>query len=327
MTRTATNPQGGGHINAPAIRFEDVQTAWREGEAYSGDSYSGEALRGLTLTLPAGKITVLLGDRESGKDLLALHLLGEVEPQSGRVLVGETSLWELSEPERDALRDGFGLFRGGTSIRKSKLTVSQTVRENLSAHIVARTDDPGEGTLSTWLQLLDLTEVADSYVADLDPGQRRRLALWLALADDPVVVVIDNPGEALDCRHFESMIDIIRRWHSRAAATMLISVHSLRVATELADVVVVVRQGKVIAHGSPDDVLSGVIDDESFERKFGTGLGGVVECDPQRTLRAWQQMTRHDRRIQIAFVLAFVVLGVIVVWLMTSGLITNPLLP
>jgi ABC-type multidrug transport system ATPase subunit len=151
------------------------------------------------------------------------------------------------------------------------------------------------------------------------------VALWLALADDPAVVVIDNPGEALDCRHFESMVDIICRWHSRVGATMLISVHSLRVATELADVVVVVREGQVIAHGRPDNVLSGIVDDESFERKFGTDLGGVGECDPQRTLRAWKQITRRDRRTQVAFVLAFFVLGVVVVWLMASGLITNPL--
>ncbi|HEY1972655.1 MAG TPA: ATP-binding cassette domain-containing protein [Pseudonocardia sp.] len=327
MTQTEATTPGGGPTSAPMIRFEDVHTAWREGRVEPGALYSAEALSGLTLTLPAGGITVLLGDRGSGKGLLALHLLGEVEPHSGRVLVGEKSLWELPEPERSALRNSFGLFRGGTSIQESRLVAGQTVRESLSSHIEPSPDGDDEATLSRWLQLLDLAEVPDTQSTDLNPGQRRRLALWLALVDDPAVVVIDNPGEALDCRHFEAMIDIICHWHSRVGATMLISVHSLRVATELADVVAVVRDGKVIAQGSPAEVLSGVDDDESFEQKFDTGLGGVVECDPQRTLRGWQQMTRRSRRLQIALVITLFVMGVIVVWLLTSGLITNPLLP
>lgn len=327
MTQAAASTSDSGPTSAPMIRFEDVHTGWGVGSAESGGSSWGEALSGLTLTLPPGGITVLLGERDSGKDLLAQHLLGEVEPRSGRVLVGETSLWELPEPERRALRDSFGLFRGGTRIRESRLEPSRTVRASLSPYLVPATGDPDQATMSTWLQLLDLTEVADTTTADLDPGQRRRLALWLALVDDPSVVVIDNPGEAMDCRHFEAMIDIICHWHSRVGATMLISVHSLRVANELGDVVAVVRDGKIIAHGSPKEVLSGVDDDKSFEQRFETGLGGVAECDPQRTLRGWQQMTRQGRRVQLAFVLAFFALGAVLLWLLAGGLITNPLLP
>jgi iron complex transport system ATP-binding protein len=326
MTQTAATTPTGGATRAPTIRFEDVHTAWGDVRAAPGGTYRGEALSGLTLTLPPGAITVLLGDHGSGKSLLTLHLLGEVEPHGGRVLVGETSLWELPEPERCALRNSFGLFRGGTSIRESKLAPNETVRESLSGYLNPLIGDAGNATLSTWLRLLDLTEAADTKTAELNPGQRRRLALWLALADDPAVVVIDNPGEAMDCRHFEAMIDIIRSWHSRVGATMLISVHSLRVAAELADLVAVLRDGSVIASGGPAEVLSGVDDDESFERKFGEGLGGVVECDPQRTLRAWKRMTRHGRQVQIAFVLALFAMGFILVWILTSGLISNPLL-
>jgi ABC-type multidrug transport system ATPase subunit len=321
MTQTEGITPSESSTGAPTIRFQDVHTTWGASGGGPTGLYQAEALNGLTLTLPPGSITVLLGDRGSGKSLVALHLLGEVEPHSGRVLVDGQSLWDLPEPERSALHNSFGLFRGGTSIRESGLVADRTVRENLSTH---REPRPG---LTTGLQMLDLSEMIDTKVADLDSGQRRRLALWLALADDPAVVVIDNPGEALDCRHFEAMIDIICRWHSRVGATMLISVHSLRVAIKLADAVAVLRDGKVIAHGPPANVLSGVIDDESFERKFDTGLGGVVECDPQRTLRGWQQMTRRDRWKQIALVLAFFAMGAAVLWGLTSGLLTNPLLP
>lgn len=189
---------------------------------------------------------MLLGDRGSGKDLLALHLLGEAPPHSGRVMVGETSLWELPESQRCALRNSFGFFRGGTSIRESRLDPDLTVRESVIAH-VKDPAGPDEALLRAGLELLDLTGAADIVTRELDSGQRRRLALWLALADDPAVLVIDNPGEALDCRYYEAMIDIICRWHSRVDATILISVHSLRVATELADLVAVVRDRTIIA--------------------------------------------------------------------------------
>jgi ABC-type multidrug transport system ATPase subunit len=321
MTQTTGPTPQENRANTPTIRFEDLHTSWGAGNADLGGPYQAEALSGLNLTLAPGSITVLLGDRCSGKSLVALHLLGEVQPHSGRVLVDETSLWELPETERRALHDSFGLFRGGTSIRESKLIPDHTVRENLSTHPEPR---PG---LTTGLQMIDLTEMIDTKVADLDSGQRRRLGLWLALADDPSVVVIDNPGEALDSRHFEAMTDIIHRWHSRVGATMLISVHSLLVANELADAVAVLREGKVVAHGPPAEVLAGITDDESFERKFNTSLGGVAEYDPQRTLRSWQRMTRQDRRKQIALVLAFFAMGAVILWALTSGIMTNPMRP
>lgn len=327
MTQTAETTPSGGPTNAPMIRFEGVHSAWAGGFARYGGPYREEALSGLTLTVPAGGIAVLLGDHGSGKTLLALHLLGEVEPDSGRILVGEKSLWELPEPERWALHDSFGLFRGGTSIRESRVAPHETARENLSTHLEKRTGGCTAEKLKRWLEILDLAEVADTKADDLDPGQRRRLALGLALADDPPVVVIDDPGEAMDCRHFEALTGAIRRWHARVGATMLITVHSLRAATELADVVAVLRDGQVIAHGRPDELLAGVDDDESFERKFGEGLGGVAECDPKRTKRAWKRITQHDRRVHIAFVLGFFSMGIILLWVLSSGLISSPFIP
>jgi ABC-type multidrug transport system ATPase subunit len=308
------------------IRFEDVHTAWRDGRAEEGGAYRGEALGGLTLTVPAGKITVLLGGHNSGKSLLALHLLGVLEPDGGRVLVGEKSLWELPEAERHELRDSFGLFRGGTNIRANELLrAGETVRECLCAHLNRRAGAVvGAGVLNSWLDRLDLTEKADTPATDLDSGARRRLALWLALVDDPPVVVIDNPGEAMDCRHLEAMVDIIRGWQSAAGATMLIAVHSLRVARELADTVAVLHDGRVHTQGKPDEILAGVNDDESFERKFGEGLGGYAECDPDRSLRAWRRMTQHDRQVQMAFIIVLVCVGAVLIWFFTSGIIPNP---
>ena len=304
-------------VRGPRIEFSEVHTSWNSGEHNGATTVVGgrdEALSGLSLTLPAGQITVLLGDHRSGKSLVALHLLGEVAPDRGRVLVGEQSLWEIPEQQRRELGASVGVLRGGTSIRESDLVASATVRENLVRQL--RTSDAGnqaEAAAGDCVGYFDLTEVAEVTAGELDSAARRRLGLALALADDPEVVVIDDPGEALDFAHLEHMLEAIKGWHARTGSTVLITVHSLRVARELGQQVVVLRDGRVVAQGTPEQVLDGVVDDQSYEQRFGAGLGGVAESDPHRAQRRMRLLNLAESRRHIAFVVAFFLAAIVII--------------
>ena len=311
-----TSPPHSAQAQGPQIEFRDLHTRWQAGGQRVSPTAAdrGEALTGLSLTVPPGQITVLLGDHQSGKSLLALHLLGELAPDSGHVQVGGQSLWELPEQQRRAIHDRFGVLRGGTTIRESELDPHRSVRDNFVDQL--RSSDAAalaEQAASDCLEYFDLSEYAEAKPDQLDAAARRRLALALALAADPQVVVIDDPGEALDVTHLEGMLESIKGWQARTEATVLITVHSLRVARELGHQVAVLRGGEVIAHGAPADVLDGVVDDQSYEQRFGTSIGGVAEADPERSGNRTRLLNLAENRRHIAFVVAFFVLAVVII--------------
>jgi ABC-type multidrug transport system ATPase subunit len=287
---------------APEIEYRDVHTNWGAYLAAGPRSQRpwgrDEALAGLSLTLPSGQVTVLLGDHGSGKTLLALHLLGEVPLSSGQVLSNGHSVWEMSEEKRLLLHDQVGALLGGRRIRRSHIIPAATVRANLLAQVgrskirQSENRNNDEEAVEAWLRNIKLAEVADLLPDALGPAARRRLAVALALASDPALVVIDDPGEALDHTHALVLIDGFKRWHARTGATVLVALRSLMVTKLIADKVAVLRDGKVLAHDPPEQLLAGVIDDETFEQRFQTGLGGFSESDPERLANLGVEATR-----------------------------------
>jgi glycine betaine/proline transport system ATP-binding protein len=269
---------------APEIEFRDVHTRWG---SYGGkppiEGIRDEALAGFSLTLPAGKSTVLLGDRGSGKTLAALHLLLEVPLDSGHLLSNGESVWDMPEEKRMMLHSQVGIMIGHTRIRRNHIDPDATVRDNLIAQLSRSTkvDDP-QDVIEGWLRDYDLAGIADKVPDKTSAAARRRLAMALALAWDPALVVLDDLGAAIDYAHFKPLNDAAVKWHQRTGATVLITVRSLAMAKLVAHQVAILRDGKVLECGPPEEVLHGVIDDESFERRFHTGLGGFSEYDPGR---------------------------------------------
>jgi ABC-type multidrug transport system ATPase subunit len=269
---------------APKIEFCDVHTRW---ESYGGkppiEGIRDEALAGFSLTLPPGKSTVLLGDRGSGKTLVALHLLLEVPLEKGRLLTNGESVWDMPEEKRMMLHSQVGIMIGHTRIRRNHIDPNATVRENLIAQLrrSSKVTDP-QSVVGDWLRDYDLAGIADKLPDRTSSAARRRLAMALALAWDPALVVLDDLGAAIDYAHFKPLNDAAVKWHQRTGATVLITVRSLAMAKLVSHQVVILRDGKVLECGPPEEVLRGVDDEESFERRFHTGLGGFSEYDPGR---------------------------------------------
>jgi hypothetical protein len=88
--------------------------------------------------------------------------------------------------------------------------------------------------------------------------------------------------------------------------------------------VVVLREGRVLSQGVPEQVLAAVCDDESFQRRFGTDLGGFAEADPARIHQAQEANRRAENRRHLGQVLAFLALSVTLVAMLLAGIITNP---
>lgn len=294
----------------PEIKFVGVTTT------HNGN----RALDGVSFTIPAGSITVVMGNPGGGKSLLVQHLLDEERPDEGQVLIDGQSLWELPADRRQRFHERVGVLRGGNSILESELDESATVRENLANQL--GNSDRGLGrntqpTIDECVAELDLGDVVDARPADLEPGDKRRLALAVAVLADPAVVVLDDPGEGIDVNHLSAMVRTITGWHRRTGATVLLTVHSIELARDVGDHLVVLRDGRVIEEGQPRALLADIHQQADFEERFDTTLG-FREADPENLRRRNYRL--DPKTLALIAIMLIIAIGTIVA-LLTSGIL------
>jgi ABC-2 type transport system ATP-binding protein len=201
------------------------------------------AVAGLDLSVGRGECFGLLGPNGAGKTTTIEILEGLTEPDLGAVeLLGTT--WAESAFE---LRERLGISLQETQLT-DKLTVAETLR--LFASFYSRGRDPEEV-----LARLALEEKRDSRVGKLSGGQKQRLAVACALVGDPEVLFLDEPTTGLDPQSrlqlWEQVVDF-----RRDGGTVLLTTHYMEEAERLCDRVAIVDHGKVIALGTPAELIS-----------------------------------------------------------------------
>ncbi len=234
-----------------SVGFADVSYAW-------GPREQDRLLRGVSLRLDAGTTTALLGRSGSGKTTLMRMVNGMVMPTGGTVSVGEraTSTWDLLDLRRSI----------GYVIQESGLFPHWTVARNvgLALELAGR---PSADRVREVMQLAGLDEgLADRYSWQLSGGQRQRVGLARALASDPGVMLMDEPFGALDPMTRAEMQAMLKDLLGRVRKTVLLVTHDLDEALYLADRVVFLDHGAVVADlsvsavlGSPNEYVKGYV--------------------------------------------------------------------
>jgi ABC-2 type transport system ATP-binding protein len=211
-----------------------------------------EAVRGLDLEVRTGECFGLLGPNGAGKTTTVEILEGILAPTSGDVEVLGLR-WEHDER---ALRQ-----RIGVSLQETRFTDKLTVRETLQLFgaFYARGRSADEA-----MNDVGLSEKRSSYVVNLSGGQRQRLAVACALVGDPDLLFLDEPTTGLDPQSRRQLWDIIRDLRGRGR-TIVLTTHYMDEAERLCDHVAVVDQGKVIALGSPAELIRSLGGDHVVE--------------------------------------------------------------
>lgn len=206
-------------------------------------SYDGKpALRGLDLRIDAGTTVALIGPNGAGKSSFVEILMGLRLPDSGQVQV----------LGHDVLKDPRGhLARIGVQLQDANLFKLLTVREYL--HFFARLY-PAHADLDQLAEEFALTDMLDKRVSKLSGGQKQRVALALALVNDPELVILDEPTTGLDPIARREFWALIRR-QSRRGRTVLFTTHYMDEARELADRVLMISAGRLVAAGTPDQLI------------------------------------------------------------------------
>jgi peptide/nickel transport system ATP-binding protein len=242
----------------PLLCVEDlhVDLPTENGVVHAVDGVSFEVARGQTLGI--------VGESGSGKTVCALTLLGLTRAQgarvSGRILFEGVDLVTLPEARLRALR-GNALaivFQDPLSSLHPLYRVGAQVVEAIRAHREVSRRAAREQAVAL-LELVGLPEPArrvDAYPHELSGGQRQRAMLAMALANEPRLLIADEPTTALDVTVQAQILALLRRLREELGMALVLVTHDLGVAAEMADEVAVMQAGRVVERGSAEQVLA-----------------------------------------------------------------------
>ncbi len=210
------------------------------------------ALRGVDLWVASGELLALLGPSGSGKTTLLRALAGLEEPDAGRILFGTRDATHMNLRER----------RVGLVFQHYALFPHLSVFENVAFGLRSRRrrDRPKAAELkrrvNELLERMQIAELHDRLPDQISGGQKQRVALARAMAIEPSVLLLDEPFGALDAKVRIELRRWLRHIHDETGYTTVFVTHDQEEALELADRVVVMREGAIQQDGTPEQVYS-----------------------------------------------------------------------
>ena len=208
------------------------------------------ALRDVSLTVPSGELVALLGPSGSGKTTLLRIIAGLESLDQGAILFNgeEATSRHVRERQVGFVFQHYALFRHMTVF--DNVAFGLNVRPRKTRPAKAEIRDKVHGLL----KLIQLENFADRYPAQLSGGQRQRVALARALAVEPQVLLLDEPFGALDAKVRVELRRWLRRLHDEIHVTSVFVTHDQDEALEVADLVVVMNEGRIEQVGTPEEV-------------------------------------------------------------------------
>jgi putative ABC transport system ATP-binding protein len=208
----------------------------------SGDT-AVVALDGVTLDLPGGRFTAIMGPSGSGKSTLVHCLAGLDRLTQGQVLVGEVELGALSDKELTLLRR----TRIGFVFQALNLLPTLTARENITLPLTLAGRRPDPAWFDEVVATVDLGDRLGHRPSELSGGQQQRVAVARALVSRPAIVFADEPTGNLDSRGGAELLDFLRRAVDQTAQTVVMVTHDPGAAAH-ADAVVFLADGRLVGH-------------------------------------------------------------------------------
>ena len=227
-----------------AVRAEGIDFSY-------GD---GPVLRRVDLSLGRGELVGLVGPNGSGKTTLIRALSGVVKPQEGRVLLGADDVRGLKRRQigrrvavvPQGLHTPFG-FRAYEMVMLGR---TPHVRPLVGA------TQKDRDVVSDMMRLTATEELAERPFNDLSGGEQQRVVVAMALAQEPEILLLDEPVVHLDISHQVEILELIQSLNRERGLTVLATMHDLNLAALYFDRLVLLKEGRVRADGTPDKVLT-----------------------------------------------------------------------
>ncbi|MFB7896480.1 ABC transporter ATP-binding protein [Streptomyces xiamenensis] len=244
-----------------------------------------EVVKGLSLDIPPGRITMIVGPNACGKSTLLRGLARLLTPASGSVLLDGASIH--SRPTREVATT-LGILPQ-TPVAPEGITVTDLVGRGRYPHQgwFRRWSEEDERAVAEALEATDVAELADRAVDELSGGQRQRVWIAMALAQGTDLLLLDEPTTYLDITHQVEVLDLLTDLNTSAGTTVVVVLHDLNLACRYADHLVAMRDGRIVAEGPPAEVVTEQVVSDVF------GLRCTLVDDPVSGTPLIVPMGRH----------------------------------
>lgn len=241
-------------------------------------------LQGISLQIPRTLITGILGPNGSGKTTLLKVISGIYKPSAGYVRLNNKPLEEYSRPE--IARQIAFLEQNNT------LYLPFTVREVVEMgrypwlKPLASLSPKDREIIDYALQCFNLTNKQNQIVETLSGGERQLVSLARAMAQEPQILILDEPTTYLDIGHQSMVMEYLRKWHSQYGTTILMVMHDLNLSSQYCDHLIILEQGRTVAMGGKKEVLCEEIISRTYKASFSMinhPVSGVPQFLPRFT--------------------------------------------
>jgi phospholipid/cholesterol/gamma-HCH transport system ATP-binding protein len=229
-------------------------------------------LNRVDLQVREGESLVIIGASGSGKSVMLKHMVGLLQPDEGEVWFDGKRIDNLPERQLSKIREQFGfLFQMGA------LFDSMNVQDNIAFPLVQHTDKPKEEIsrlAEEKLRMVGLPDVGKKMPAELSGGQRKRVALARAIALGPRIILYDEPTTGLDPIRSDVINELIIKLQRDLKVTSVIVTHDMHSAFKIADRIVMLSEGKLIADGTSQEIRDS---QDPIVQRFVTGEASEQE--------------------------------------------------
>jgi len=210
-------------------------------------------LDNVSLAVEKGKTTVVIGPSGCGKTVLVKHLIVLLRPNAGEVYYKNRRIDNLSENALNKIRTHYGfLFQGGALF--DSLSVTENIIFPIRQHHKITDWKATEELVKEKLAMVGLDGYQNHYPSNLSGGQRKRVALARAIALNPEVILYDEPTTGLDPIRSDIINELVLKLQRELGVTSVVVTHDMTSAYKVADRIIMLHKGKIIADGDADHI-------------------------------------------------------------------------
>ena len=243
MAKVADNNTGGGADGEAIITLKNVTKKF-------GDNV---VLDELSLTIEKGKTTVVIGPSGCGKTVLIKHFIVLLRPNAGEVYFKNKRIDNLDENELNRIRTHYGfLFQAGALF--DSFSVTDNITFPITQHYKITDWKELAELVKAKLAMVGLDGFQQFYPANLSGGQKKRVALARAIALNPEVILYDEPTTGLDPIRADTINELILKLQRELGETTVVVTHDMTSAYKIADRIIMLHNGKIIADGNVDHI-------------------------------------------------------------------------